>query len=234
MPKLEIPSNDFIKRVKEKTKNPGDVFLSTWEVKKLAEEYDQEVVGDGGECVVIPLEDNERDIVAAFTYKEMSSITAKNIFYSQRILSTLFPHNFPHFYAAFGRKKDKKNITGTIRERIRNNKKREIKYSFREIEEKLAEIGLHFDFDSTKNDNFIIGEDGGEYYVDVSLPFMYYLKNLKMEGLVSYMQENGYSETDISIVTTSIKRLITLAKELETKTKAPNGANVSTGGDGGN
>lgn len=77
-----------------------------------------------------------------------------------RILYNLFPHNFPKLYAARGGE-----ASQTVRKRI-NSEDVPIQYPFSEVIRECQEIGFPLRIDEGTDLNFIVGNDGGEYYVD--------------------------------------------------------------------
>lgn len=108
MPTFEMPDQSFLNTIrKERGEKNADVkesgnFLSPDELEKLMKQkYQDKVIGEGAECIVVPIEGEEKK-VAAYTYRELPPYKAKKIFYLQRVFSTLFPHNFPHFFASLG------------------------------------------------------------------------------------------------------------------------------------
>lgn len=144
---------------------------SPFEIRDLVQSYDRELVGQGRECVVIDKK-GKPEKVLAISYRGFRPETAKEIFYLQRIFSTLFPHNFPHFYAAFGEYErgviGGKKISGTVRERV-SKTDQEVEHPFSRVLEFCQEHSVPVDFDvegQSTHFNLIVGEDGGEYYLD--------------------------------------------------------------------
>jgi len=94
--------------------NSNNRFFYGSEIESIVRNEDMDVIGRGAECVVVEpknylqnksplfgMRATRRDIVIAIDYKKIEVIDeAKKIFYVQRILSTLFPHNFPKFYTS--------------------------------------------------------------------------------------------------------------------------------------
>ncbi|MBI4250749.1 hypothetical protein HY622_04115 [Candidatus Uhrbacteria bacterium] len=227
MPELGYPQNDFIKAVKREVgKLPaGHEWLATSALSGIYDRDLKGMLGSGQECIVVRDPSGKRDTIAvAFNYrdKEMTPEKAKGIFYLQRIFSTLFPHNFPHFYFAAGkpekskREKDAIAPTGTIRQRIAKLKPGEhgynadpiIRYPFDRVEE-ICRQQFHIYIDADVYlENFIIGADGGEYYVDTLWPEEYegkFTSNVT-ERIIHYMKTGHYTENEISVVKKSIAR----------------------------
>lgn len=214
MPEPGMPKNEFIKKIRDTV---AQKHCNLWphEILKIADANNQEVIGSGAECVVIPGENNSRDVVVAYTYFDLNPLKAKQLFYSQRVFSILFPHNFPHFYAAFGRNpklKQTENPSGTIRERIHRDKEGSVKYPFAEVEKICKSLNLPL-YIQNGDQNFTTGEDGGEYYVDT----IDHLdpKQIDKNKLISYMREQKFSDLDISIVEKSLSRLEEIYRQAE-------------------
>ncbi|MCF7865687.1 MAG: hypothetical protein K9M11_04240 [Candidatus Pacebacteria bacterium] len=221
MPEIGMPRNEFIDDIREKKVQERSCSLMPGQIEEIAKRNDVEVIGSGAECVVVPGKNiNNKETVTAYTYSDMNPLRMKEVFYAQRIFSTLFPHNFPHFYAAFGKNSDsvvnsreRDNISGTIRERVvKSEEGKKILFPINRVEETCNEIGLPFIIDWTSG-NIIVGEDGGEYYVDTISQLD--LKNIDQEKLFSYIEERSMSETDIHIVQMSIHRLEEIGRERE-------------------
>ena len=207
MPKLELPQNNFTKAIQEKVRLTR---CNMWEDEtgQFAKENDQEVIGSGAECIAVPGEKiGETETVVAFNYFDMNPLRMKEIFYAQRILSTLFPHNFPHFYVATGADpKDLSKLSGTIRQRIERNSSKNIPVIFplEKVKETCRDIGLPL-FISENTYNQMIGEDGGEYFIDTVDAFP--PERINTVKLFSYMKENNFLDSDIATVKGCIHRL---------------------------
>ena len=227
MPYPEMPDAGYLRKQlttdHENRENPHR--WKTQEIRQLLEgKYGEEVIGFGSECIVVPIKGKEQR-VAAYSYNGLEPNQAKRLFYLHRIFSTLFPKNFPHFYAAFGKTRDSTvPVTGTIRYKIEGVRRdttilpsveREAfqkpsrqpikpKFPFKRVEEETEKMGVSFFFDRAHT-NFIVGNDGGEYYVDVledSLP-----ANYPREKILSYMEQHGYSPEEKRVVEISLARL---------------------------
>lgn len=186
-------------------------------LRKLTKAKELEYIGHGAECAVVAQPDGPHR-VTAFRYNEMSPDRAKKIFYLQRVLSTLFPHNFPRFYTVFYGNDQDKIPGGSIRQRIweqfggRKNDsqyKDSIKYKFEDAINILEQIGIPVSFD-TFDLNFDVGPDGGEYYLDT--PIFLNIGKFKKAKVIDFMKRHkdkpsGYSNADIRLVSKSIDRL---------------------------
>lgn len=201
--------------------------LSLEEIEDLVGKYNRELVGKGVECVVISHR-NQPEKVVAISYKGLQPEVAKEIFYLQRIFSTLFPHNFPHFYASFGEYQtgvsEGRKISGTVRERV-SRTKREIKYPFSRVLGFCQECLIPVDFDvkgASSRLNLLVGRGGGEYYTDTIKETSNLYPSSKRPGwhlaeVMEYMDEAKsdkgeplYSRRDKRIVRGSIERLAEL------------------------
>ena len=84
---------------------------------KTLENSGKLVLGSGAECVVV--DDGNEHVLAIRHNAFMSPIEVKKEFYIHKILTTLFPKNFPKIYASFVKGEDNiSSVSGTIREKI--------------------------------------------------------------------------------------------------------------------
>lgn len=204
--------------------------------------YEQIILGSGAECIVLEV-GTDKQKVAAITHSEYGSdgsygpLQAKTIFYNQRIVHTLFPHNFPKFYASFAEHPDPdiKQISGTIRQRIHGTGGSEEGYSpvskpkekskiqklffflkkgketqgvthpFYKAEKALDEMGLKLYLDDNAV-NFMLSEDGGEYYVD-TLSVSSIAEPSDLKKILEYMKVNKYTKHEMKVVSNSVNRL---------------------------
>lgn len=218
MPEVRISETELVKSTRDEPGyRPG--YIPNFEkINENKENY----IGMGSECVVVKMV-GQPTKVEAFSYRGLTPERAKNIFYAHRIFSTLFPHNFPHFYAAFG-SEDRVNRTGTIRQRLmprtqlqtvraklRLERNQGKKYPIEKSIDATQKMGIDFKIDKDVS-NFIVGNDGGEYYVDT---IRYTPEPEDREKVLKYMEENGYSEQDKRTVTMSFDRLYVLQAEAE-------------------
>jgi len=167
--------------------------------KEIVEKNNESLIGYGGECVVIDKKGNP-DLVIAFEYKGIKSPEEQKIqFYWMRIYSTLFPHNFPRFYSAWS---NNENNSGTIRQKIVSSEgENTVKYPFSDVWKKCQENNLPLSIDNTHSSNFIVGEDGGEYYVDqISLISLRYPNVFNRSDFYRFVKNNNYSESDAQTI----------------------------------
>ncbi len=122
------------------------------------------VIGAGGECVVVPHPGEEEETVVAYYLRpdlQNNPLDAKDLFYYQNILNELFPHNFPRFYAS-----SSGACAQTIRERVMApESETETIYPFSNVKDLLEKYNIPILFDSYE-ENYLVGENGGEYFLD--------------------------------------------------------------------
>ncbi|OGM29299.1 hypothetical protein A2801_02115 [Candidatus Woesebacteria bacterium RIFCSPHIGHO2_01_FULL_41_10] len=167
-------------------------------------------VNNGTECVVVS-EPGRDNTVVAIDYAEYETVqAAKEIFYTQRVLSTLFPDNFPHFYTSYGREpllakaSGKAKFSGTVRERvIPAEPGTNAQHPFAKAKAEIRRLSLPVSFDSSPG-NYMLGENGGQYYVDKP---QIQPGSWNREQIIGYMEDRGYSDTDKRIVDLSIQRI---------------------------
>ena len=178
-------------------------------LKKVIREQGLTYISDGCECIVAKRKGNT-DKVIAFNYYEFDIVTAKRLIVIQRLLHTIFPHNFPIFHTIYYGNQKSKTPGVSIRYEIKtakdivNNPHFTTKYPFEKVEKTVKELGLPVEFDSATF-NYKIGPDGGEYFLDT--PKEIADKEWNQYRTIKYMQNSGYSKVDIDLVSKSINRL---------------------------
>ncbi len=226
----EVPDIQTIELAKNLKQAQADIdasweWLEDEEIEKIVEKENMVFIGAGSECAVIqplahPHEQSwklkpklREDVVVAIDYKNITDpIEAKNIFYTHRIMSTLFPHNFPKFFASYG-SSDKTPLSGTVRQRVekRESPSAAIIYPFGRVDEVINELKLPVYFDKGNYTNFMAGKDGGHYYLDkiqlqrnVDGSLHGFWDKASIEG---YMTRQGFNDIQKRIVGKSIDRL---------------------------
>lgn len=240
----ELINIEEITKMKEemKTRSRFGFFLPSEEVDQLIENYDKDLVGKGAECVVFSERDESQqgkyfglgkkpfreDVVVAVDYRTvLNPIQAKEIFYTQRIMATLFPFNFPRFRTSFGSEDEAGGVSATIRNKIdivdsdeHNASHIDLgaKHPFSYVAKTINELRLPVNIDKS---DFNFGRDGrGDVY------FLDKVRLKKVGGSWSeedtvwdkdtidiFMSKNNYSESDKRIVRKSIDRLTALQGE---------------------
>jgi hypothetical protein len=187
-------------------------------VRNFTEDRHLEYVGKGASCIVVAIPGDTKRVVA-FNHYPSTPQEMKLVFYTQRLLVTLFPHNLPRFYAAFSDNENDNILSGTIRQRIKrrfgervptDEYKRAVKYRFENVEKELRKIDLAIGFDDFEK-NFDVGSDGGEYFLDT--PYMPYFRAINRTKILEYMRTNRnpkYSKYEIHVVNKTIKRIAAL------------------------
>lgn len=160
--KMQTFAREFFRRTpKGVHKTIGDLRVIGQETRRKA---DVDFVWNGSEVVVVKHQNQER-FVAAFNYRDLSENKAKVIFYTQRVLATLFPHNFPRFRAVY-QANPQNAFHGASERQMIVETETKVKFPFTDkISETMEGAGMNVWFDNVAP-NFILGADGGEYYVD--------------------------------------------------------------------
>lgn len=159
---MQTFAREFFRRTpKDVHKTIGELYVIGHEVNKKSE---LDFVGNGHEVVVVKHQGQDR-FVTAFNYRDIPESRAKVIFHTQRILATLFPHNFPRFKSTYYSSPQNAFHGATERQMV-NEQDTRIKYPFENIEQTMEKAGMNTWFDAAPV-NYIVGSDGGEYYVDV-------------------------------------------------------------------
>lgn len=230
---------------------PAGRWLDNSKAIELAEKYGFEFIGGGAECIVVKEPSNlssrsismrekikkwffgnkdeeyiKPELVVAVGYgfyKEPK--VAKKEFYLHRLISTLFPHNFPKFVSSFGTT-DKKAPHVTFREFVSSKDSRIRRgTSYRTLDKKsvhpiqkafdfFKEFDLSIEFDIS-GFNYCLGQDGGTYYMDTVVSNMgkNAIPTQTIERVIEWMKDKKYSERDIVIVKKSFERINELIKD---------------------
>ncbi len=217
MPELGLPQSEFASFVRQEQSACTDPYF----VEKMAQNLGVELVAVGHEAFLTGLTPEGAKLVA-YTHETLSPQEAKSIFWTQKLLATLFPHNFPTYYAAFG-SNNSRALTGTIREWIRGRSyfkldiKRPqlfdplavkgqnyfVKYPLTEVKEAMSMLGVDIEFDIGNWDNFLLGPEGGVYYLDKPV-----LKGeLGASKVSKFMNERDYDAGDKNVAQASVSRL---------------------------
>jgi hypothetical protein len=186
-------------------------YLNSRDIILMLENTGFAYINKGKECIVINHEGNPQEVIA-INYQDILPQEQKIVFYFQRIFSILFPHNFPKFGSAFTNHVGQINIRGTVRNKVHsagNDAKPIIKFPFSQILSVCKEIGIDLHIDKNSK-NFIIGNDGGEYYVD-TINFDR-AKITDPDRVILYMSANNFSSDDIEAVKKSLLRINTIAE----------------------
>lgn len=232
MPELiERHEANIVKTIRHEVLTKG-IRLREWEVARLVENYDGDLIScSGAECVIVGVRGQPKKILA-IPYWELKPERAREIFFLQRIFSTLFPHNFPHFYAVFWEHPQmvgKASLQGTIRERIigqildhpqiataRLHPGSRIEHPFQKVLKFCNDFSIPVWFDSYHL-NYLLAEDGGVYYLDTvktetkgKWNLSGIMEYIEMEEDRFYSLKPVYDNLDKRVVRRSIERLVEL------------------------
>lgn len=183
------------------------------------------ILGAGEDNIVFEAPHDTEKVYAVTYNNGIDREQAKTGFYAHKMLSTLFPYNFPRIHAAYcyefrtSQTTFQRNLSGTVRERIAHQRGESvIKHSigvvktfFEDMGTKIEEVLDH------KADNFIVGTDGGEYYSDI-IRTTNRIANFSPDKVTEWMkshkvsdkktaEEREYSAQEISLVMKSLRRL---------------------------
>ena len=176
---LERPTRAAAETVKRKIHHEGYYYPGRSSLLEILKPFKVELLGKGAEVFVLAQKSPDgEDLAVALDYHETRPTQAKVIFYAHRLLSTLFPHNFPRFLAARG-KLGGEEITSALSGTLRECKRGEQNfYSFRILDKRarfpfgealkvMAFLHLPFEFPDVFTGNFIFSpNDEAVYYVD--------------------------------------------------------------------
>src|SRR6185437_612535 len=131
-------------------------------------------IGSGNEKVAfVDPRSPDRVIAIDRPDHEISAKEAEEIYYCHNIFATVFPHNFPKIYDAYGiESPEDKNHSGTLRERIQKKwtiplrNRMQSTHPFSEVTRICEDLDVPLLYDSAK-ENFMNGTNGGQYYTDL-------------------------------------------------------------------
>ena len=182
--------------------------------EKEMEKAGRTIVGRGTESVVEVHPHRENVVAAHLVNQTESTGEMRKIYFTHRVLHTLFPNYFPAIHAAFERTEEKRG--GTIRSRVDVKRDKHgtlgrwlSPKSFRRVEDELQSMGISAAFDELSTKNFGRAKDGYEQYLDVA-PNLAKSLIAQKDRVIKHMRENGYVEGDITKVSNSIDRLALL------------------------
>ncbi len=116
MPEINpFKNTNFIKEI-SKEKEKENLFRNPEGFEKIAENFGIRKLGSGNECFVVD-DPESKEKVIAISFNNLSPEEAKDVYYSAKIWSTLFPHNFPKIYSASA-EADNNKFNGSVRQKI--------------------------------------------------------------------------------------------------------------------
>ncbi len=221
MPEINPLNKNFIKEI-SRQKNEVN---SREKIKNAIEDLDVPVIGSGSTCIAIE-HPSDKEKVVTVNYKNMDELRAKDIYYSSKVYNTLFPNNFPQIYFSSAEQNDEK-LNGTVREKIQGDviidtSKEKNSHPFGDVRREILILAgepynLPVGLDGTVGN--MIENHNGTYYIDtlsvgsiMSSRDQDKTKKINIEGIKDYMINKKYSESDIQIVISSLKRLQALYK----------------------
>lgn len=217
MPEIAIGDPALVKDIRSKELEhqrnlEAPISSPEWVEGVLAPLYPEtRFLGMGAEAIVVANRDRP-DKAIAFRYdnfERTDPITARRVFYAQRFFSTLFPHNFPHFYASIWGEKPQE-VRQTIE--VKPYDKQQVPtYPFERVFDDCDEMGITLRTDDWFS-NFQRGADGGEYYMD-NLPdsFLDNFYKLDENKLRVYLKKENITGSREKTIWRSLRRL----RELE-------------------
>lgn len=198
----EFPNNPLYKRLKEirgQGKSIRDVMNTPGRVK-------------GNEVTALSTQGPHGELrLLAINHHLVNPLVARKQYWVARVMSTLFPHNFPTIVAMGGNHPDiPSSVAGSLRQLIPGERinedggEDESRHPFGKVREAVEELSLPVRFDGNPS-NFLIHE-GSTYYVDTvaEIPF---LGSWNMNQVIKYMKMHQYSAREIAHVTTAIERI---------------------------
>ena len=223
MPELGIPRTEFTDAIKDYETNFYERDYDQEHLQKIMDTFDAKFVGDGGEVFVydynLQKQSSKKEKIIAFRYEGMEAEEMKRIFYTQRLLSNLFPDKFPTFSAAFSGPNDESEA-GTIRTKVQNahtldrlvtagemtpeDMVQRVHNFNNEIRDMLSKINIKPSFDLNLA-NYMLNQEGTLYYVDaLDIKFD---DNFNLDIVRPLMEQQGYSIKQINTALKAIQRL---------------------------
>lgn len=185
---------------------------------------DENVIGIGGERLVI----SDGDEAVAFKYVG-DKYSALTTYYTQRILHTLYPDNFPRFKAVYYA--EDQNVNVEFRDRVEFSEEYPIEdpniHYIEDISDELHEMGVKISGGicafggenlytrEYRNVGLVTNEQGdqNEVFLDAVRPGEVHLSEWDYQKLYTSMKEKGYERKDIKSVLGAALRMATLAQE---------------------
>lgn len=217
---------DVLNTLLENITAPGQIPARE-EIEKITDS--SEIVGNGREKIVIdaPTDPTKVIVLPYVETFQNDSITAKKRFYASKVLSTLFPHNFPAITSSSGRIDTESSGKlldvqngGYVMEKIfpPENPTQQPEFPMEEVYQFYERVGLPIVID-WNGCNFIPGKDGGVYFIDEIASRE--LSGISVDAIVDWMGEHAvsdkktgkereYTAEEEALVVRSLRRLKTL------------------------
>lgn len=184
------------------------------------------IISSGDENVVFQAPQSPDKVYALTYWTPLKAKEAKSGFYAHKVLSTLFPYNFPRIHAAYGERFRSfspdgfaRTLTGTVREKIEGaDDDTIITHPFTDVTTFLKEMGqTPQQVLDDQQRNYMIGADGGEYYSDF-IRNTAGMSSIAPDRVVDWMrshkvtdkktgQERAYTEQEMRTVVHSFNRM---------------------------
>ena len=197
MPKLRF-TQELIQRAKSER-------FPLQGIPSLARRSGEVEISHGGENAVLGYP-GKSDRVIAISYDHLTPEDAKRWYYLQNFYSTVFPYNFPRFYAALSGYScnGKESIPGTIRTLIHlAGPEVQVKFPFCDVIKTCKELDIPLSYDPHPT-NFLRAQDGGEYYVDR----VYYKGGpWNLTAIERYLKANDFALSEKKKIFTILERL---------------------------
>lgn len=217
---LEIPRMDFFTEVGEASRRKKPQARSY--IYGIAEKHNMKIVGYGAEKYVVELP-NDPSKIASADFSPKTPELVKAIYYTHRIYSKLWPYNFPKPCATAGSIdktmpsmtikdrifKDKFNLNNLLERRLVTFHKGvhifQVKYPFSEVERDCRKFDIPLVIDDSIKANFIVGRDGGEYYIDTIHNYNADI-DLPVDNFIDYMESRNIAKSEQNKIVTEIQR----------------------------
>lgn len=205
MPELH-DQPDFVKKIAELEKEgekQGLPYINPDQVRRLiAPQYPEvEFVGKGTHQVVIG-HPRKPDRVIAFGFRGtetfISPFEAGETYHTHRIMSTLFPEHFPHFYAVKEGKEPssaRQRVIINSNEKVNEERAAKIKA---EIQAKAASLGILVALDGAVA-NYVIDEKGNRIYIDAVINNPYAFQRADVNKILKYLRKTRGAEDSMGL-----------------------------------
>lgn len=216
MPHVEIPKRSFVvaaHAIGSKLANSYRRELAPI-LEPLAQDHGADLIGLGVERFVFAVPGNSSK-VASIDYERKTPEQVMMLYLMHNIYNALWPHNFPQVYAM---SKTLSDFTCSIKERVDRKdlpRHAEIIYPFDIVKSESHRWHLPLPIDHYPN-NFVFGEDGGEYYVD-GFEIDWLTKALPRDQFDFFMSSRGESDAFKAKILSRIGRFNWAQVELSRK-----------------
>lgn len=196
----------------------GDDFIGDYDVRHS--QFDQQgkkevitnagIVAHGAEQMAFahPTNPNRLQFVS---YVDMEPNRAKLVYYTHKVLHTLFPYNFPRIHASFGMKTG--FTSGTVREKVvRDSQVKKLNNPLKKAFDTLEELGFKPVVEYSKLDahNVIVSTEG-EYFVEVITKT---LRDFDPVKVMQYMRSRKFSFRDIETVQKALQKIAGIREKI--------------------